>query len=216
MSLKSYFWSQTIARFSSRYNIDIRVSEDFGKLNLIVNGSIQSGPLIDKLWRKALTAFGIERLAKVRRILVLGVAGGNVIHILRGWFPSAHITGVEIDPVMIDVGRTYFSLKKDRLFTVVREDARIFVDRAISGRNTYDLVIIDTFFGRHVPTWVSEKLFLMKLTSLVSQTGTIVINFLRENEYREMSDVLLDKLRQIFHSVMDTAIARNRFFCARP
>ncbi len=216
MNIKSYFWSQTIARFSSRYNKDIRVSEDFGKLNLIVGGSLQSGPFIEKLWGKAMGAFSNFLPELPRSILVLGVAGGSVIRILRRFYPRAVVLGVEIDPVMIDVGEKYFSLRQDRYFTVVREDARVFIDRALSAKRTFDLVLVDTFFGRHVVPWVNDERNLAKLKRLLTRDGAVIINFLRENEYREMSDVLLDKLRQIFHSVKDTAVARNRFFCARP
>jgi len=216
MSWKSYFWSQTIARLPSLYNNEIRVSEDFGKRNLIVGGSLQSGPFIEKLWGKAIRTFAKHLPVHPHTILVLGVAGGSVISILRRFYPNAAILGVEIDPVMIDVGEKFFSLRQDRYVTVVQEDARAYVDRALSAKRTFDLVLVDTFFGRHVVPWVSDAGFLTKLKRLVTRDGAVIINFLRENEYRNASEILLDKLRHIFHSVSDTAVARNRFFCARP
>src|SRR3989344_2102034 len=111
MTWFSYIFPQTILRTSSKYNDDIRVNEERGKLKLLVNGSRESGEYIEKLWKEAFAAFGFGGLGSVTpSILVLGVAGGTVIHLLRRMFPAAAITGVDIDDVMLDIGRTYFGL----------------------------------------------------------------------------------------------------------
>ena len=99
---------------------------------------------------------------------------------------------------------------------MIRDDARKYVNRVIAAGHTFDLVVVDTFFGRHVVPWVSDGKYLRKLRQLVTDDGAIIINFLRENEYKELSDILLDKLHQIFHAVYERAVARNRFFCAKP
>src|SRR3990167_7141257 len=103
MSWLSYFYPQTVGRFTSFYNKDIRVVEEQGRYKILVNGSRQSGPYIEMLWRKALSSFSITKNLPVKRILVLGVAGGNLIHLLRKMYPSASIVGVDIDQVMIDI-----------------------------------------------------------------------------------------------------------------
>src|SRR3990167_925734 len=101
MDWRSYIYPQTIERFSTVYNHDIRVVEDHGKLKILVNGSPQSGPYIEKLWKNALRSFGFPKKIVPKSILVLGIAGGTVIHLLHQWYPEAKITAVDIDQTMI-------------------------------------------------------------------------------------------------------------------
>lgn len=48
-----------------------------------------------------------EQLA---RVLVLGVGGGSVIHLIQRHLPQAEVTGVELSAVHLDVARRYFGL----------------------------------------------------------------------------------------------------------
>lgn len=207
MNWLSFIYPQTLARFSSKYNKDIRVQEEFGRNKILVQGSRQSGAHVEKLWRHALSAFGIQKGQAVGDILVLGVAGGTVITILHRMYPHSKITGVDIDPVMIDIGKTYFGLEA----TLICEDARIFVRK----KKHYDLILVDVFFGRHIPPFVSQRAFIMRLADILRPHGRIIINFLRELEYQKKSDVLYKKLSQIFPKVFDTALFNNRFFMVK-
>src|SRR3990167_4267490 len=99
MTWFSYIFPQTILRTSSKYNSHIRINEERGKLKLLVNGSRESGEYIEKLWKEAFAAFGLGSGLNAPQglppsILVLGVAGGTVIHLLHHMYPIATITGV--------------------------------------------------------------------------------------------------------------------------
>lgn len=211
----SYFYPQTIGRFSSRYNRDIRLVTYWGRNKLLVNGSPQSGRYIEKLWRKALRTFRINQRLTVQHILVLGVAGGSVIRELKELFPRAIITGVEIDAVMLRVGQQHFDLNNIPKLSLITADAQRFVREAVRLSKRYDLIVVDIFFGREAAKFISEESFLCRLRTLLAPAGTLLVNYLREKEYREKSDILLDKLKKVFHSVKDTGIFLNRFFCAR-
>jgi len=199
MSLSSYLIPQAIARFSTKYNEDIRVIEESGKLKLLVNGSRQSGVYIEWLWKKAFSVFG---LGSYQSILVLGVGGGTVIHLLHKRYPDAYITAVDIDPTMIDIGVKYFGLGGVPNLTLVTADAKNFkITRA------YDLVVVDLFIGRHIPDFVSSVAFLKRL-----EGSTVIINYLRELEYKEKSQKLQTLLEKIFPVVKNYQIARNSFY----
>ncbi len=220
MTWFSYLFPRTILRTSSRYNRDIRINEERGKLKLLVNGSRQSGEYIEKLWKEAFAAFNLRSDLKAPQgltfsILVLGVAGGTVIHLLHHMYPAATITGVDIDEVMLDIGRTYFGLGAIERLTLVHQDAKQYVTEAITRKKRYDLIIVDLFFGRDIPAFVKDQVFLEQLHQLLKGNGRVIINFLREKEYELQSDELMKSLKKTFLAVGDFGIYHNRFFSAR-
>lgn len=212
MSWLSYLYPQTILRTSSIFNHDIRVNEEHGRYKLLVNGSRQSGSYIEMLWKRAFRAFEMAPNPAVKKILVLGVGGGTVIHMLHTWYPNASIVGVDIDQKILDIGKTYFGLSSMSHLQLDCMDANIAVFDFAKKVHQYDLVIIDIFSGRYIPEFVSSKAFLKKIVTLLSPNGIVLINFLRELEYKEKSDQLDRALKALFCYVRDYPIVRNRFF----
>lgn len=209
MSILSYIFPQTIARFSTKYNRDIRVVEEQGKYKLLVSGSRQSGEYIRMLWQRVISDFGVIPSPDVRSILVLGVAGGTVIHLLHAIYPEARIEGVDIDEKMIEVGEKYFSLSKVNGLTLIQGDAATFIKRS---KNHWDLVVIDLFIGANIPPFVGDEVFLLNIKKILTPRGTVLINYLREFEYEKLSDLLYTRLTKVFSEVKDTKIFFNRFF----
>ena len=215
MSWVSYIMPQTIARYSSRYNQDIRVLEEKGKKKLLVNGSRQSGEYVRKLWQHAFCAFGIIPSPDVRRILVLGVAGGTVIHLLHALYPDAVIDGVDIDGQMLEIGRKYFGLDGMECLTLVESDAKAFLGKSARANKHWDMILVDTHVGPEVPEFVSDERFLTLIRRSLAPRGMVMINYLRELQYLALSDKLRQKLKKIFPDVDETDMYFNRFFCCR-
>lgn len=215
MKLFSYIFPQTVARFSTPYNREIRINEEKGKYKLLVNGSSQSGEYVKKLWQHAFVAFGIIPSPDIRSILVLGVAGGTVIHLARALFPQALIEGVDIDPKMLDIGRQYFGLNKIEGLMLTASDAFAFLSRAADQKKHWDLILVDVHVGPNVPPFIGEPDFLQLLKKSTSAKGMVIINYLREREYKKLSDLLFEKLNKIFQTVTETQIYFNRFFCCK-
>lgn len=196
---------------SSPFNPEIRVLVESGEYKLLVNGSRQSGRYIRDLWQYAIDAMGVGAMRNVKRIAVLGVAGGTVIHLLHEMFPEASITGVDIDQVMIDLGKRYFGLAGLPLTTVTM-DAQDFIAR--QKEKKYDLIIIDLFIGREIPSFVQSEAFLKKLPRLLRPGGAVLINFLREHEYGKRADAFAVSLKKIWKTVSSAERDNNRFFFA--
>lgn len=210
--LLSYIIPQKIAEFATPFNTYIRINDEGDKRKLLVNGSPQSGKYIDVLWHAAFCAFTIASQKNVKNVLVLGVAGGTVIHKVHALFPHASIIGVEIDPVMIDIGKKYFDLETISSLHLVHADAKIFVSKEVTKKHRYDLVIVDMSFGRIIPEFLSTPQFIKKLQALMSKNGCVVINYLRELEYQKKSDAFMKTVQEYFPVVRDHVIYRNRFF----
>ncbi len=211
----SYIYPQTIARFSSSFNKDIRVVEEHGRYKVLVSGSPQSGPYIEKLWENACSSFGIPKQTSPQSILVLGIAGGTVIHLLRRWYPNTPITAVDIDQVMIDVGRNFFGLGILNKVLLINDEAQKFVAKSLKERRLYDFIIVDLSFGREIPAFVATRKFLSTLKKLCADQGAVVINFLREREYKGISNTLKNTLLNFFPTVREKPIFLNRFFFAQ-
>lgn len=210
MSLLSFVFPRLVLRTSSPHNRDIRVLFEQGHYKLLVNGSRQSGEYIKELWQHALSEFGILPSPDVKRILILGVAGGTVIHLLSRIYPHASIDAVDIDGTMIEIGKKYFGLDTVGNLRIVRADAGQFVAETAK---QWDLIVIDLYIGASIPPFVADPKFLSRVRSGLSPHGQTLINYLYEFEYRKLSDLFFQKLTEIFSSARDTKIYNNRFFC---
>ena len=51
----------------------------------------------------------------IKRVLVLGVGGGAVIHMLNRFMQPEHITGIELNDLHITLARQFFDLQYDNL-----------------------------------------------------------------------------------------------------
>ena len=215
MHYLTYIFPRVILKRKSVYNRDIRVIHERGVYKLLVNGSRQSGEYIKILWQYALAEFHIIPSPDIKRILVLGVAGGTIIHLLHAVYPDALIDGVDIDREMLEIGKKYFSLDSVKGLTLTVSDAKEFIIKSAKQRKTWDMIVVDLYVGASIPAFVGENQFLHDIKTILSPQGIVLINYLREFEYEKLSMHVSEKLRGVFHMVKDTEINCNRFFfCA--
>ncbi len=215
MSLLSYIVPRVIARYSSSYNRDIRVLEEKGKYKILVNGSRQSGEYVLKLWQHAFCTFGIIPSPDIRSILVLGVAGGTVIHLTSAIYPDATIDGVDIDEKMINIGKKYFGLDRIKGLTLIVSDAGKFLEKSVRKREHWDMILVDTHVGFEVADFVNDEKYLTLIRRLLTVHGVAIFNYLYELKYLELSEQLRKKLKEIFGNVRETDIYFNRFFMVK-
>ena len=160
----------------SKYNGEIVVKKTLGLGTYIqVGGITQSGKIIEQIWKKALKRVKNE---KIESCLVLGLGGGSVAGLLRKYFPKAKIIGVEIDPVMVGLGKKYLGLN-DNNVEIIIQDAKTYKLPA----NTYDLVIVDTYLGRE---------YVEIAGALLAGSGIVMVNKL--GSYDENFKKKLEKL----------------------
>ena len=208
----SYLFPITIFKTSSPYNKDIRILEESGMYKLLCNGARESGAYIALLWQHAFRSFRITPERRVKRILVLGIAGGTVIHMLHEVYPEARITGVDIDAVIIDVGKKYFGLGKLDKFRTICRDAAEYV--AAGKHEEFDCIVVDIFTGPDVPDFVLAESFERNVKKMLAPGGHVLINYLRQAGYENKAHKLHTLLQTLYKYVHVDDIYNNRFFLA--
>ncbi len=155
----------------SRINGTIKVKRFLWQTSVWAGGFQQSGPLVENLWKKAIKVFSLGIQGEhLRNVLILGLGCGSVIKPLRQKFPHCHITGVEIDPEIIKIGKKYFSLSKISKLKIVCEDANDFIKK---NKKKFDLVIIDLYKGQKKVSLgnLKTKLFKSVMINLLSRNS---------------------------------------------
>lgn len=178
----------------------------------MVNGIHQSSEYIRRFWMHAVKYLHVASITPHRKILFLGVAGGTIIHILSEIFPTAVMTGVDIDSVMIEMGKKYFGLSRIRNISFVAADAKVYVQRQ---RRIFDLIVIDIYVARDLPDFLRDKKFLENIRLRLAPRGYVLMNYLRDGEYTKKAEDLEKKFKRIFNEVQHVDYLNNCFFLAR-
>lgn len=211
MTLISYLISQKIAEVNSSYNGKIIVYESQGKKYISVGNLIQSGSYLERIWKKALRRFKLKTLP-LQRVLVLGLAGGTFVHLLKKMSPYSTIEAVEIDPVMVEIGKTYFQLDTVSQLTIHTEDAEKFVQK--NPNSAYNLVFVDLFFGYSMPLFLESKDFLKNINAIVTVGGCVIFNRMYTQNAHLEAEKFLDKLKEIFDDITVIKVGTNHVFFA--
>jgi spermidine synthase len=215
MSFLSYIFPREIYKGSSKFSSDIRVIEDAGSLRLLVNGIEQSGKYIDKILKRALDECEFPSNASVKRMLLLGVGGGSLILFFRKRYPEITIDAVDIDPVIIEVAKTYFKLSEIEKLTFHVSDAHeCMKEIAKTKHETYGIVVVDLYIGRDIPEFVWKKEFFKEIRSLLVPGGLVFFNVVHDGAYENRVKKMNHTLRSLFSKLQEIPIDYNTFFLA--
>lgn len=176
----SFFVPVNIAKKYSDVSQQLEVTLNNGRLVLDSKNANYSYGSLQRILRKGLHYIGFERIRGFNEVLVLGVAGGSVIKTLVDEIGyKGNITGVELDPKVIEVANTYFGLSEVPNLKIVIEDAFEFV---LKCQNKYDLIIIDIFKDTEMPAFLFEDFFIKHIKQILNVNGFILFNTMTLNK----------------------------------
>lgn len=175
---------QVVYTVNSHYSGKINVWKKGGSLVLEVGGypqsvSVNTPDLPQRYWYKAVEAVSNNLIAlnprgRGIRVLVIGVGGGTILHLLSRNFPEIKIVGVEIDEEIIKIARQFFELDKISNLEVVMGDGGEYVP-AYQGE-PFGLVFVDAYLGGNFPLHFEEENFLQQLWRIAHPKGVVAIN----------------------------------------
>jgi spermidine synthase len=172
--LLSFLLPVKIHQKKSVYSKNLEVTWNNGYLVLDSENTNYSYGSLQRVLKKGLKYIGYERIREFQSILVLGVAGGSVIETLKKEIKfDGIITGVEIDPVVVELATKYFGLGKYNNVSIVIDDAFEF---ALKTKEKYDLIIIDVFQDTAMPNFLFEDFFINRINFLLNVNGFILFN----------------------------------------
>jgi spermidine synthase len=108
-----------------------------------------------------------------KRVLMIGLGGGSISSYLGRFLPDTTIDTVEIDPGVVQAAKKYFGMKETPRVRYLEGDGRVFLNRR---KETWDLILVDAFFGGYVPFHLLTKEFYTLLKSRLAPGGAIAFN----------------------------------------
>ncbi|KQO21275.1 spermidine synthase [Flavobacterium sp. Leaf82] len=172
--LFSYIIPIKIFKKKSERSKIIEITWANGELVLDSENTNYSYGSLQRILRYGLRNIGYDTILKMDHILLLGVAGGSVIKTLVDEIEyKGKITGVEIDPDMIQIANQYFNLDQIKQLEIIIDDAFEFV---LKTKNKYDLIIIDIFEDIKMPNFLFESFFSERICFLLEKNGFVLFN----------------------------------------
>lgn len=151
----------------------------------------------------------------VRRIAIIGLAGGTIARQYAHVYPDAAIDGIEIDPEIIQAGYDYFGIDPASVpqLHAITGDGRYALGQ-LSG--PYDVVGIDAYRPPYIPWHLTTVEYFEEIRSKLAPDGAVVINAGRTPEDRRLVDALTATMLQVFPSVhaMDVPHSFNTILVA--
>lgn len=192
----------------SPINGRIKVVKSLGLGTYIqVDNLTQSGGVVYEVWRTVLKKISHQPLT-VNHCLILGLGGGSAAKLVKKFWPEAEITGIDIDTVMVELGKKYLGLSQ---INVVIGDAKKFVTNC---KEKYDLVLVDTYLGDKFPKKFESDEFLKSVRRLLFNGGIAVFNRLYFGEKRPEAVKFGKRLEKVFEKVKYVYPEANIMFVA--
>lgn len=216
---------RVLAEVESPVNGKLTVVRDLAWGTYVVGGGLtQSGGILEKIWKTTLRKLSriTNHKSQITNVLILGLGGGSVAKLVRKKFPDAKITGVDLDPVIVELGRKYLKLDEYGVKVVI-DDASEFLKK-ISTRNPqpatrnpkYDLICIDLYVGEEFPKKFESEKFIKNVKNLLSEDGFAIFNRTHYDDKRAKAVKFGNKLERIFNKVEWVYPEANvMFVCSR-
>lgn len=205
---------KTLYEVDSEFNGKISVVEVGATRKLYVDGITQSvnwdSPNAGRqVWGRLVENLH-EQAPDLVKVMVLGLGGGSMQHLLAKKFPGIHITSVEIDKVMVEVAKKYFALDDILNHRIIVGDAlKVIAVPEEYGipPQSFQAVIVDIYCGQKYPDLGSSGNFFVGVKNLVVPGGLVVFNRIYLEHHQEQVNQFIDSLEGFFSDVKSVIIA---------
>jgi len=187
-------------RTVSEINGELVVIRDLVYGTYIHGGGLpQSGGLAEVIWKQTLSKFKNQK-PEIKSVLIIGLGGGSIAKLTREYWPEAEITGVDIDPVIVELGKKYLKLDKSNVDIHI-QDAEVFIKEQVKKGNKFDLVCFDTYVKTKFPKKF-ETIQLIKLVKkLLFEKGAVIFNRLYGSKERDNAVKFEKVLKKAFNKI---------------
>ncbi len=133
----------------------------------------------------------------ISSMAIVGLAAGTTAYQASAVFPSIQIDGIEIDPLIVEVGRQYFQMTMPNLNVIV-QDGRVALAQS---EKKYQVISVDAYRPPYIPWHLTTLEFFEIVRDHLSEDGVMVINVGRSPQDRRLVDALASTCLSVFPSV---------------
>ncbi len=109
----------------------------------------------------------------IRRVLVIGNAGGTTARALAAEYPGVSVDGVELDPAITDLARRYMGMDAIPRLRVITGDGRAYLDTTGA---RYDLIVVDAYRQTYIPFYLATREFFQLVREHLDPGGAVALN----------------------------------------
>ena len=159
-------------------------------------GLTQSGGVVETVWKSTLIKLQNSKTQNFQNVLILGLGGGTIAKLVHKNYPSSVITGVDIDPLMVNLGKKYLGLANFGVDIKI-QDAQDYLKSC----QTFGLICIDLYTGDRYPDKFESEAFLELIRKRMTPGGVAIFNRLYYGVKRPLAMKFLAKLEKVFGGV---------------
>jgi spermidine synthase len=137
-----------------------------------------------------------------KKVLIIGLGGGSMIHFLQKHDPECMVDAVEIDPVVVQLAERFFILKRtDNVRVIVADAFEYFKEN----ETKYDVIYMDAFLKPSestdrtgAPLQMRTVDFYKQIQSRLNEGGSVVFNINPHPGMREDIAVIANAFPQTY------------------
>lgn len=169
----SWIWPYRLKRVEGKITKILEVSFEHGKKVLNAGDVNYSFGSLHDVFRIALQKAKIIEHPP-EDVLILGFGAGSIASIIVEEFgQNPNLTGVEADPVVIQLAKDEFDLARFSNLDLENKTAEEFISQ---NKNKFDLIAVDVFVESNVPETIKSKEFISGLYDHLQKNGRVVFN----------------------------------------
>lgn len=133
----------------------------------------------------------------VGSVAVIGLAAGTIPKQFTQAYGRIPIDGIELDPVIVQVGKEYFDLNEPNINIVVG-DGRYMLNRL---DRKYDVVTLDAYKVPYIPWHLTTQEFFSEVKEHLTEDGVFALNVGRVPSDRRLVEAITATLLRVYPSV---------------
>ena len=175
--------AQRVVQFDriSAYH-SIQVYDENGKRTLSFNGSWETtmsltNPLTGHFEYTEYFQMPWLWNTNIHHVLMEGLGGGSTPRAYQHYYTNVMVDVVEIDPVVVEVAKKYFTVAESPTLKINIQDGRVFLRQTT---NVYDVILMDAYsttrYGSSLPRQLVTKEFFELASQHLSTNGVLAYN----------------------------------------
>jgi predicted membrane-bound spermidine synthase len=128
---------------------------------------------------------------------IVGLAAGTTSRELFAVFPNIVVDGIEIDPLIVEVGNQFFAMENEKLNVIV-QDGRWALENS---HRQYNIISVDAYRPPYIPWHMTTVEFFQVVYDHLDEDGVMVINVGRAPTDRRLVNTLAATIQTVFPTI---------------